>query len=208
MADPQKVSALPRQSPISFLSKMIASQIIFFLIFSPKLDKSSLDCREKKSQQQKEKKQVFFLDFGRVRCGDLEFAKNRLNKWVPKKEEKKERKSIFVLSPQSRRGQINNLVYQRNDHSTDFFLLFFKKLSNFFFWFLLFDDFFSRKIAFLASRPGVANPRPNKKFLRRNSVIFRYFEFCSIFFSNAAHRPNRVDHPCSRQTPRDFFCFS
>jgi hypothetical protein len=37
---------------------------------------------------------------------------------------------------------------------------------------LFFDDFFSRKIAFSASRPGVANPRAKKKFLRRNSVTF------------------------------------
>ncbi len=79
-----------------------------------------------------------------------------------------------------------------------------KNCRKYFFWILFFDNFFCRKITFSASRPGVANPRPKKKFLRRNSVVFRCFEFCSVFL-NAAHRPIRVGHPCSRQTSRDFF---
>jgi hypothetical protein len=46
---------------------------------------------------------------------------------------------------------------------------------------LLFWWFFSRKIAFSASRPGVANPRPKKKFLR-NLVTFRCFQSFAQFF--------------------------
>jgi hypothetical protein len=105
------------------------------------------------------------------------FAKNWLNKWVPKKEEKKERKSIFVLSPQSRRGQINNLVYQRNDHSTDFFLLFFKKLLKIFLWILFFDDFLVGKLLFQPPDQGWPTRGPRRNFCGGIQWLFRYFEF-------------------------------
>ncbi len=53
-------SPWPRQSPISFLSKMIASHEFFFSHFFQKLDKSSLKWREKNHNNKKKRSKFFF----------------------------------------------------------------------------------------------------------------------------------------------------
>ncbi len=77
MPDPQKVSAhliyfcdLPDLANLRFLfSAKWSRHKIFFSHFLPKLDKSSLDCREK-NHNNKKKRSKFFLYFGWGRCGE------------------------------------------------------------------------------------------------------------------------------------------
>jgi hypothetical protein len=81
MADPQKVSAhliyfcdLPDLANLRFLlSANDRVTRFFFLIFFVKLDKSSLDCREKNHNNKKKRSKFFSWYFGLGRCGDLEF---------------------------------------------------------------------------------------------------------------------------------------
>ncbi len=109
-----------------------------------------------------------------------------------------------MLSPQSRRGQNNSLVYQRNDHITDFFLLFFKKLLKIFFRNFFFDDFFYWENCFQPPDQGWRTRGPSRNFCGGIQWFFDILSFAQ-FFSNAAHRPIRVGHPCFRQIFRDFF---
>ncbi len=117
-----------------------------------------------------------------------------------------------MLSPQIDEVKLKTCLSAKWSQHRLFFLLRKTGKKNFFIKFVLWLLFFSQKFFFFsASRPGLENPRPKKKFLRRNSLIFRYFGILLRFFSNAAHRPN-PGWPPQLQTDFQrfgfFLCFS
>ncbi len=85
-----------------------------------------------------------------------------------------------MLSSQSRRGQINNLFYQRNDHSTNFFFSSSKNCRKYFFW--IFDDFFTEKIAFQPPDQGWRNRGPRRNFCGEIQWFFDILSFAQFFF--------------------------
>ncbi len=81
-----------------------------------------------------------------------------------------------------------------------------KNCRNFFSEFCFLMIFLIGKLLFQPPDQGWPTHGPRRNFCGGIQWFFDVLSFAQ-FFLNASHRPNRVGHPCSRQTSRDFFLF-